>query len=176
MGKTNRKNAPREGTHSFNMYVRPNKKALIEAIEQNGACDPNKCWHKVSIIAILRKWQSETRLDWVRVDAGHVKIRYKGWWYLADQARSAKESLLLFDIASQAPAPERQKKYDLLQPRPYTLNFRRQNKVSKKPDAEARERLDKLNAHDNDAEENARRKRADYKKDMHLRVVGYAMI
>lgn len=162
----NRKRPPREGAHSFSLYVYPSKKALVEAIEQNGACHPDKCWHKVAIFAIFLKWCPDMRSNWVQVDAGHVKVRYKGWWYKADQARTAKESLILFD----------KQMYDLLQPKPYTLKFRRQNKVGKKPDKEARERLDKIKAKDNDTEINARRKRADYRKDMHLRVVGYAMI
>lgn len=158
-----RKQAPRLGAKSFKLRVQPSTKALKEAIEQNGACDPNKCWHKVAIFGIFKKWYPEIHSNWVQVDAGHVKVRYRGWWYLADQALFAKESLLLFD----------KQQYHLVLPRPYTLYFRRQRKVSKKPDAEARERLDGINSGE---DLKARRRRADYKKDMHFRVVGYAMI
>jgi len=158
-----RTQAPREGAKSFNVRVHPSKKALIEAIKQGGACHPDKCWHKVALFAIFQKWYPALQSNWLKVDAGHVSLRYKGWWYLADQARTAKESLLLFD----------KEKYDLIFPLPYTLNFRRQRMVGKKPNTEARVRLNIIR--DNEPPE-ARRARADYKKDMHLRVVGYAMI
>jgi hypothetical protein len=160
---TTRKHAPREGTKNFSIRVYPSKRALDEAIAQKGACDPKKCWHKVAVFAVLQKWCPDMNSNWVQVDAGHVKIRYKGWWYIADQARVAKESLLLFD----------DRKYDQLLPKSYTLNFRRQNKVANKPDSAARDRLNKINASETSE---ARRKRADYRKDMHFRVVGYAMI
>jgi hypothetical protein len=55
----------------------------------------------------------------VRVDAGHVKLNYRGWRYVADTPRHVKISLMLFD----------KKRYEEVYIRAYSLQFRRATKI-----------------------------------------------
>ena len=55
----------------------------------------------------------------VRVDAGHIKLNYQGWRYIADTPGHVKRSLMLFDKGL----------YEDLRTRTYSLRFRRTTKI-----------------------------------------------
>lgn len=117
MSKRTRK--PRPGSEKWNLRVMPSRKALVQAISQNGYCNPTDCWHYVAIFALLSGWFPETKKNWVRVDAGHVKVRIGDWWYKADTPAHVKRSLMLFD----------KRRYEEVRAQEYTLHFRRDYKV-----------------------------------------------
>jgi hypothetical protein len=109
---------PKRGTKGFSMAVMPERKYLDAAIEDNGFCEPSKCWHKVAIAAIVLAWAPDDNAH-VRIDAGHVKLNYGGWRYIADTPRHVKRSLMLFD----------KKRYGEVYIREYVLRFRRTTKI-----------------------------------------------
>lgn len=111
--------APKEGSKTFNMNVIPSKEALEKAIADNGMCKPSKCWHKVAIFAILIAWFPDARANDVKVDAGHIRLNYRGWRYIADTPKHVKRSLMLFD----------KEFYERLSIRAYILKFRRTTKI-----------------------------------------------
>jgi hypothetical protein len=123
--------APVAGTKGFAMAVMPERKYLDKAIENQGFCNPSKCWHKVAIASIVDAW-GPVNSPHIRVDAGHVKLNYRGWRYIADTPLHVKRSLMLFD----------KKRYDEVHIREYTLRFRRTTKVIRV----SRERQDAINA------------------------------
>jgi hypothetical protein len=110
--------APKRGAKGFSMAVMPERKYLDAAIEDNGFCEPSKCWHKLAIAAIVLAWAPKETAH-VRIDAGHVKLNYGGWRYVADTPRHVKRSLMLFD----------KKRYDEVYIREYVLRFRRTTKI-----------------------------------------------
>jgi hypothetical protein len=111
---------PVAGAKGFSMSVMPAREHLDKAINQDGFCDPAKCWHKVAIAAIADGWKPGGPTK-VVVDAGHIKMTYRGWRYVADTPRHVKLSLMLFD----------KKRYDDVNIRNYTLRFHRVKKVEK---------------------------------------------
>lgn len=113
-----KKIAPKAGTKGFLLSVLPSRDALDEAITANGFCDPTDCWHYVAISALMEELQPGARHH-VRVDAGHVKLIYRGWRYIADTPRHVKHSLMLFD----------KKRYSEVRVREYNLRFRRTTKI-----------------------------------------------
>ena len=113
------KATPKVGTKGFQLKaVLPTKDCLDEAIASNGFCSPRKCWHFVAINKLMDRLEPGTKHH-VRVDAGHIKLNYKGWRYVADTPRHVKRSLMLFD----------KKRYNEVYVRPYTLHFRRTTKI-----------------------------------------------
>jgi hypothetical protein len=126
-----RNSAPAAGTRGFAMTVIPSRECLLKSIDDNGFCDPTKCWHKVAISAVMAVWAPNEKSK-VRVDAGHIKVNYRGWRYVANTPLHVKRSLLLFD----------KKRYDEVRIRPYTLRFQRNTKIV----AVTRERRDQINA------------------------------
>ena len=111
---------PRPGVTGFAMRVQPTKEHLVKAISMDGFCRPDKCWHYVAINQIIELWEPGVKHH-VRVDAGHVRMNYRGWRYTADAPRHVKHSLMLFD----------KKLYDRVHVRPYTLRFHRTSKIIK---------------------------------------------
>mgnify|MGYP001600440646 CR=1 FL=1 len=108
---------PASGVTGFGMEVMPAKEYLDKAIADNGFCRPEKCWHKVAVNAIVIAWgEGNAR---VKVDAGHIKLNYRGWRYIADTPRHVKRGLMLFD----------KKLYDQVRIREYSLRFRRTTKI-----------------------------------------------
>lgn len=106
------------GAKGFTLAVLPNKDQLDEAISQNGRCSPTECWHYVAIAKLMEEMAPGERHH-VRVDAGHVKLNYRGWRYIADTPRHVKRSLMLFDKG----------RYDEVYVREYQLRFRRTTKI-----------------------------------------------
>ena len=102
----------------FLLTVTPDKDSLDEAIAANGFCNPTDCWHYVAISKVMEKKAPGERHH-VRVDAGHIKLNYKGWRYIADTPRHVKRSLLLFDKG----------RYNEVRVRPYNLRFKRTTKI-----------------------------------------------
>lgn len=100
--------------------VTPNREALDVAIANNGACSPTDCWHYVEINRVMEEMAPGERHH-IRVDAGHVKLNYRGYRYIADVPLSVKRSLMRFD----------QKLYDEVTCRKYKLRFRRTSKIVK---------------------------------------------
>ena len=90
------KSAPKAGVKGFALQVMPTRDALDKAINADGFCDPRNCWHYVAISALLERLDPGAK-HFVKVDAGHIKINYRGWRYVADTPRHVKRSLLLFD-------------------------------------------------------------------------------
>lgn len=111
--------APKIGAKGFLLPVLPSKDCLDEAISCNGFCDPRKCWHFVAINKLIDRWEPGVKHH-VRVDAGHIKLNYRGWRYIADTPRHVKRSLMLFD----------KKRYDEVTIRRYSLRFRRTTKIA----------------------------------------------
>lgn len=109
---------PRAGIKGFPLDVLPTKDCLDKAIASNGFCSPGKCWHFVAISKLLERLEPGA-IHHVRVDAGHVKLNYRGWRYVADTPRHVKRSLMLFD----------KKRYDEVYIRQYSLRFRRTTKI-----------------------------------------------
>ena len=110
--------APKPGTKGFMLDVLPSKDCLDEAIAANGKCNPTECWHFVAINKLMDRFASNERHH-VRVDAGHIKLNYRGWRYVADTPRHVKRSLMLFDRG----------RYNEVHIRSYTLRFRRTTKI-----------------------------------------------
>jgi hypothetical protein len=110
--------APKTGTKGFKMHVLPSREQLDKAIADNGFCEPAKCWHKVAIHAIALAWTPKDNPK-VMVDAGHIKMNYRGYRYVADTPRHVKRSLMLFDKGL----------YDQVYIRGYSLRFHRRNKI-----------------------------------------------
>ena len=126
-----RKNkVPKQGAKGFLLTVLPSRKHLDKAIELDGFCKPDKCWHKVAIAAVLQQIDPNGNHH-VRIDGGHVKFNLLNWRYVADTPRHVKRSLMLFD----------KRLYDQVYIRPYNLRCRRTTKVVKV----ARERQDQIN-------------------------------
>lgn len=113
-----RKTPPKEGTKGFGLEVLPARECLNEAIAMNGQCKPQKCWHYVAINKLMDRL-APGAIHHVRVDAGHVKLNYKGWRYIADQPRQVKLSLMRFDAGL----------FEQIRARQYTLEFRRTTKI-----------------------------------------------
>lgn len=128
---TSRKAPPKEGTKGFQLKVLPTRECLNKAIDSDGFCHPKLCWHFVGINVLMDKLEPEAKHH-VRVDAGHVKLNYRGWRYVADTPRHVKISLMLFD----------KKQYDKVYIRQYTLHFRRTTKI----EPYTSERKDQINA------------------------------
>jgi hypothetical protein len=155
------KGAPNAGAKGFSLAVMPTRQALDKAIDQNGFCDPRKCWHFVAINALMERLEPEAKHH-VRVDAGHIKTNYRGWRYIADTPRHVKRGLMLFDL----------RRYDEVYIRQYTLRFRRTTKII----PISRDRQDQINL--------ARAKRIaaggdEHKRnypDLHKRVEGFSGI
>lgn len=125
-----RDDAPRPGVKGFQMSVLPSREALDAAIADNGQCEPKKCWHRMEIYAQLEQWAPHERHE-VRVDAGHVKLNYCGYRYIADSPLHLKRSLMLFDVG----------RYEEVRVRRYNLRFRRTTKII----AHTRARKDQIN-------------------------------
>lgn len=117
--------APKAGVKGFSLSVFPSRDALDVAIAANGFCNPTDCWHYVAISALLEKIAPRER-HMVKVDAGHVKVNYRGWRYIADTPLHVKRSLMLFD----------KKRYDEVHVREYKLRFRRTTKIITKTRAQ----------------------------------------
>lgn len=127
--------APKAGAKGFGIAVTPDRDHLEQAIAANGQCKPKDCWHKVAIAAILAAWGATgAELASIKVDAGHVKLRFRGWRYVADTPAHVKRSLILFDA----------EKYDDLRIREYNLRFRRTTKI-KEMTAERKKKIRKYN-------------------------------
>lgn len=109
---------PKAGAKKFSVSVIPTKIALDKSISANGACEPKNCWHKVAISSLMEKLEPKANHH-VRVDAGHIKLNYRGYRYIADTPLHVKRSILLFDL----------ERYEQLQCRLYTLNFRRTTRI-----------------------------------------------
>jgi hypothetical protein len=122
---------PKAGTKGFLLMVLPSRAQLEEAILANGRCSPTDCWHYVAISAEMHLLDPVGNPH-VRVDAGHVRVNYKGWRYTADTPRHVKRSLMLFDLG----------RYEEIYVRKYGLRFRRSTKIVEVP----RERQDQINA------------------------------
>lgn len=112
------KDAPKPGTKGFLLKVTPSRDCLQEAIAQNGFCCPSKCWHYVAINKLMEQFEPGVKHH-VRVDAGHIKLNYQGWRYIANTPRTVKRSLMLFDL----------KRYDEVHIREYSLRFQRTTKI-----------------------------------------------
>lgn len=123
--------APKAGVSGFSLSVLPTRDCLDKAIDQDGFCDPRKCWHFVAISALMERLEPGAKHH-VRVDAGHIKLNYRGWRYVADTPRHVKRSLMLFDL----------KRYDEVYIREYKVRFRRTTKIV----PVSRERQDQINA------------------------------
>lgn len=122
---------PKAGTQGFLLAVLPNREDLNKAIAVNGFCHPKKCWHRMAIYSLMERLEPNENHH-VRVDAGHIKVNYRGWRYTADTPAHVKRSLMLFDA----------KKYDEVYIREYKLRFRRTTKII----PVTRERQDQINA------------------------------
>lgn len=123
------RDAPRPGTKGFMLDVMPSKDCLDSAIAANGQCNPTKCWHFVGINKLMDKLAPGERHH-VRVDAGHIKLNFGGWRYVADTPVHVKRSLMLFDAG----------RYDDLYIRRYKLRFRRTTKI-KEATAERKQQI-----------------------------------
>lgn len=110
---------PKSGAKGFGISVMPSRDALDRAISDNGQCEPRRCWHKLGIAEGMVALDPDFNLKSLRLDAGHVKLRYKGWRYVADTPRHVKRSLMLFDLG----------RYGELYIRQYRLRFRRTTKI-----------------------------------------------
>lgn len=124
--------APAPGAKAFKLAVTPDRNCLNKSILMNGFCTPGKCWHKVGISAAILPWGKLTDLPHIRVDAGHVKMNYEGYRYVADTPHHVKLSLMKFD----------RKMYDDLYIRSYVLRFRRTTKIKRV----TKERQEQINA------------------------------
>ena len=122
---------PAAGTKGFVLSVNPDKQALEAAIEQNGFCEPRKCWHFIAVSALMER-MTPGENHGVRIDGAHVKLRYRGWRYIADMPLHVKRTILYFDRGM----------YDRVHARPYKLRFRRTTKIIAIP----RARQDQINA------------------------------
>jgi hypothetical protein len=153
--------APKQATKGFLLKVMPSLDCLNEAIALDGQCDPRNCWHYVGINKKMDEIAPGERHQ-VKVDAGHIKVNYHGWRYVADTPRHVKRSLMLFDKGH----------YEALRVREYSLRFRRTTKIIEQ-DNSSPERKAQINA--------ARRKRiAEGKPDkvynLRKRVEGFSAI
>ena len=110
--------APKPGATGFALRISPTRKHLDKAIEADGFCDPRNCWHRMAIFHVMNEIDPGENHH-IGVDAGHVKIHFQGWRYVADSPRHVKHSLMLFDM----------KKYGDVHIRAYTLRFRRTTKI-----------------------------------------------
>ena len=122
---------PAAGSKKFTLSVYPDRNALDAAIEQNGFCEPKKCWHFVAVSSVLEKMEPDANHH-VRIDGAHVKLNYRGWRYIADMPLHVKRTILYFDKGM----------YDRVHARPYKLRFRRTTKII----PTSRERKDQINA------------------------------
>jgi hypothetical protein len=118
MSKTNE--APKAGTKGFLLKVLPSKAQLEEAVAANGQCNPTDCWHYVAISTKMISIDPGAKHH-VRVDAGHIRLNYRGWRYVADTPRHVKRSLMLFDRGF----------YEQVHVREYSLRFHRTTKIVK---------------------------------------------
>lgn len=110
---------PREGIKGFQLKVLPTRDCLEKAISHNGFCEPGKCWHFVAINKLMEQIEPGEKHH-VRIDAGHVKLNYRGWRYVANTPRHVKISLMLFD----------KRKFDDVYIRQYSLRFQRTTKIT----------------------------------------------
>ena len=109
---------PAAGAKSFCFTVSPDRSALDAAIEQNGFCEPKKCWHFVAISALIEQMEPGANHH-VRVDGAHIRLNYRGWRYIADVPLHVKRTILYFDRGM----------YDRVHARSYKLRFRRTTKI-----------------------------------------------
>lgn len=123
--------SPQPGTAGFLLPVTPSKEALDDAIAADGKCNPTRCWHKVAISKLMDTL-APGETHHVRVDAGHIKLNFGGWRYVADTPRHVKRSLMLFDA----------ERYSDLRIRSYKLRFRRTTKIV----PHTRKRQEQINA------------------------------
>jgi hypothetical protein len=148
---------PKPGTKGFLMAVMPERKYLENAIALEANCRPERCWHKLAIAAVAIAWgENNSR---VLVDAGHVRLNFRGWRYRADTPRHVKRSLMLFD----------RKLYDQVHIREYNLRFRRTTKIV----AISQKRQEQINAARRKREAAGKRDQRHY-PNMHDRVVGFS--
>ncbi len=125
------KDIPKPGAKGFALSVLPTRDQLDVALAEDGQCNPTDCWHYVAINALMDRLAPDEKHH-VRVDAGHIKLNYRGWRYVADTPRHVKRSLMLFDLG----------RYNEVHVRQYTLRFRRTTKIIKI----TKERQDQINA------------------------------
>jgi len=151
---------PAAGAKKFSFAVSPDRKALEAAIEQNGFCEPKKCWHFVAISALIEQMESGVNHH-VRVDGAHIKLNYRGWRYVADVPLHVKRTILYFDKGM----------YDRVHARSYKLRFRRTTKII----PISRERQDQVNAARKEREAAGKPDRKDYPS-MRRRVEGLSGI
>ena len=111
---------PKSGCTGFALNVLPTVGALESAIADGGHCKPSECWHFLEIAAIMERLEPGGR-HMIRIDAGHVKLNFAGWTYIADTPRHVKRSLMLFDA----------KRYADIRIRAYRLRLRRVRRVVK---------------------------------------------
>ncbi len=102
----------------FSLKVLPSREHLDNALIADGQCNPTDCWHYVAINQLM-DLMSPGEKHHVRVDAGHIRLNYRGWRYVADTPRHVKRSLMLFDLG----------RYNEVHVREYTLRFRRTTKI-----------------------------------------------
>lgn len=110
---------PAAGVREFSLPVTPDVDHLNRSIAAGGKCDPSSCWHNVAISALMQAIDPAGQHR-IRVDAGQVRLNYKGYRYVADTPHHVKVSLLRFD----------REQYEALRARPYTLLFRRNTKIA----------------------------------------------
>ena len=147
------------GTKTFVLEILPDREDLEEAIAANGQCDPKNCWHRVAITKKMQDFGVDTNYH-VRIDAGHIKLNYKGYRYVADTPLHVKRSLMLFD----------DDKYDLVRIRKYRLKFRRTTKIVETTP----ERREQINDNRRRREREGRPDRTDY--NLRARVAGFSGI
>ncbi len=152
---------PVAGAKGFSLAVTPSREALDKAINANGFCHPKKCWHRMAIFALMEKLDPRG-LHHVRVDAGHIKVNYKGWRYIADTPLHVKRSLMLFDL----------KRYDEVYIREYRLRFRRSTKIISK----TRQQKDLINANREARVAAGGNERKRNYQNLHKRVEGFSGI
>ena len=129
---TSKNKAPKPGDDRLCVTYLPNAKAPRQAPSRQTASvirgTAGIGWPSSHVMSEIDPGENHH----VRVDAGHVRINYQGWRYIADAPRHVKRSLMLFD----------KKLYEQVHIRAYTLRFRRTTKIVAIP----RERQDQINA------------------------------
>lgn len=115
---------PKPGAKGFSLTVLPTRGCLATAIESNGFCHPRLCWHFVAINKLMDVLEPGAK-HYVRVDAGHIKVNYRGYRYVADTPAHVKRSLMLFDAG----------RYDEVRIRQYAVRFRRTSRIEEYTEA-----------------------------------------
>jgi hypothetical protein len=127
--------SPKAGVKSFSLEVLPDRDHLETALSENGQCNPTDCWHYVAITALMDALAPGEKHN-VKVDAGHIRLNYRGWRYVADTPRHVKRSLMLFDLG----------RYDEVRIKCYKLRFRRTTRIMPVSDARKAYMRDKQRA------------------------------